>query len=134
MGAACRVRRDAQHPRDGGTRMAAHAGGGRQRAAASEAAACEAVCAGQHARGGSMREVKVEIAKVYVPMARRKTLDAARVEALAEDILENGQKAPILVRPDTDRLVLVEGLHRLEACRALGDDTVLALMVQARKA
>lgn len=81
-----------------------------------------------------MREVKVEIAKVYVPMARRKTLDAARVEALAEDILENGQKAPILVRPDTDRLVLVEGLHRLEACRALGDDTVLALMVQARKA
>jgi ParB-like chromosome segregation protein Spo0J len=81
-----------------------------------------------------MREVKVEIAKVYVPMARRKSLDPARVAALAEDILENGQQAPILVRPDTDRLVLVEGLHRLEACRALGDDTVIALMVQARKA
>lgn len=81
-----------------------------------------------------MREVKVEIAKVYVPMARRKSLDPARVAALAEDILENGQQAPILVRPDTDRLVLVEGLHRLEACRALGDDTVVALMVQARKA
>lgn len=81
-----------------------------------------------------MREVKVEIAKVYVPMARRKTLDPARVAALAEDILENGQKAPILVRPDADRLVLVEGLHRLEACRELGDDTVMALMVQARKA
>ena len=81
-----------------------------------------------------MREVRVEIAKVYVPMARRKSLDAARVAALAEDILENGQQAPILVRPDTDRLVLVEGLHRLEACRALGDDTVVALMVQARKA
>jgi ParB-like chromosome segregation protein Spo0J len=78
--------------------------------------------------------VRVEIAKVYVPMARRKSLDAARVAALAEDILENGQQAPILVRPDTDRLVLVEGLHRLEACRALGDDTVVALMVQARKA
>ncbi|MGZ9033872.1 MAG: hypothetical protein ACXW25_05610 [Rhodospirillales bacterium] len=81
-----------------------------------------------------MREVRVEIAKVYVPMARRKTLDADRVAALAEDILENGQQAPILVRPDTDRLVLVEGLHRLEACRALGDETVIALMVQARKA
>jgi ParB-like chromosome segregation protein Spo0J len=81
-----------------------------------------------------MREVKVEIAKVYVPMARRKSLDPARVAALAEDILENGQQAPILVRPDADRLVLVEGLHRLEACRALGDDTVVALMVQARKA
>ncbi|MDZ3837437.1 MAG: ParB N-terminal domain-containing protein [Rhodospirillales bacterium] len=81
-----------------------------------------------------MREVKVEIAKVYVPMARRKSLDPARVAALAEDILENGQQAPILVRPDAERLVLVEGLHRLEACRALGDDTVIALMVQARKA
>ncbi len=84
-----------------------------------------------------MREVKVEIAKVYVPMARRKSLDPARVAALAEDILENGengQQAPILVRPDADRLVLVEGLHRLEACGALGDDTVVALMVQARKA
>jgi len=81
-----------------------------------------------------MREVKVDIAKVYVPMARRKSLDPARVAALAEDILENGQQAPILVRPDAERLVLVEGLHRLEACRALGDDTVVALLVQARKA
>jgi ParB-like chromosome segregation protein Spo0J len=81
-----------------------------------------------------MREVKVEIAKIYVPMARRKTLEPARVESLAEDILENGQKAPILVRPDGERLVLVDGLHRLEACRALGNDTVVAFMVQARKA
>lgn len=81
-----------------------------------------------------MREVKVEIAKIYVPMARRKTLEAVRVESLAEDILENGQKAPILVRPDGERLVLVDGLHRLEACRALGNDTVVAFMVQARKA
>ena len=81
-----------------------------------------------------MREVKVEIAKVYVPMARRKTLDSARVDALAEDILEHGQENPILVRPDTDRLVLVEGLHRLEACRSLGEASITALMVQARKA
>lgn len=81
-----------------------------------------------------MREVKVEIAKVYVPMARRKTLDPARVETLAEDILERGQENPILVRPDADRLVLVEGLHRLEACRFLGEDTITALMVQSRKA
>jgi ParB-like chromosome segregation protein Spo0J len=81
-----------------------------------------------------MREVKVEIAKIYVPMARRKTLEPGRVESLAENILENGRKAPILVRPDGERLVLVDGLHRLEACRALGNDTVVAFMVQARKA
>jgi hypothetical protein len=29
--------------------------------------------------------------------------------------------------------VLVSGLHRLEACRALGETTVLANIVQARK-
>ncbi len=81
----------------------------------------------------AVREVKVEIAKVYVPMARRRTLDPARVDALAEDILERGLENAILVRPDADRLVLVEGLHRLEACRSLGDETINALMVQARK-
>jgi hypothetical protein len=29
--------------------------------------------------------------------------------------------------------VLIEGLHRLEALRALGEDTVEAYIVQARK-
>lgn len=80
-----------------------------------------------------VREVKVEIAKIYVPMARRKTLEPTRVDCLAEDILENGQAVPILVRVDGERYVLVEGLHRLEACRALGDETITALIVQARK-
>lgn len=81
-----------------------------------------------------MREVRVEIETIYVPMKRRKTLDPARVEALAEDILENGQRDAILVRPDEGRVVLVEGLHRLEACKSLGDSAITALIVQARKA
>ncbi len=81
-----------------------------------------------------MREVKVEIEKIYVPMRKRKTLDPGRVQTLAEDILENGQRNAILIRPDENRMVLVEGLHRLEACKSLGDDTINALIVQARKA
>jgi ParB-like chromosome segregation protein Spo0J len=77
-----------------------------------------------------------EIALVYVPAKRARTLDAARVEALAEDMLEHGQTTPISVRADTkdgaDRYVLVEGLHRLEALKALGETTVTGFLVQAR--
>jgi sulfiredoxin len=52
---------------------------------------------------------------------------------LAESMMEKGQDAPILVRPDGQRFVLVEGLHRLEACKALGETTIPAYFVQARK-
>ncbi len=73
------------------------------------------------------------IQDVYVPVKRRQTLDAKKVEALAESMMEKGVEAPILVRPDGNRFVLVEGLHRLEACKALGETTVPAYLVQARK-
>jgi ParB-like chromosome segregation protein Spo0J len=48
-------------------------------------------------------------------------------------MLQVGQQTPILVRQDGERLVLVEGLHRLEACRALGEETILGYLVDARK-
>jgi len=48
-------------------------------------------------------------------------------------MMEKGQETPILVRPDGQRFVLVEGLHRLEACKALGETTVPAYLVQARR-
>jgi ParB/RepB/Spo0J family partition protein len=83
--------------------------------------------------GEAMEDVTVRIDDIYVPVKRRKLLDPERVEALAESILEQGQQAPILVRKDEGRLVLVEGLHRLEACKALGETTITALYVQARK-
>ncbi len=75
---------------------------------------------------------QVPIDDVYVPAKRRLTLEPEKVEALAEDIMQNGQVQPILVRFDGKRFVLVEGLHRLEACRALGEETVTGLRVQAR--
>lgn len=76
---------------------------------------------------------KVPINEIYVPVNRRKTLDPVKVEALAEDILENGQKVPIQVRQGKGRFVLVEGLHRLEACMSLGDDKIQSYLVQAQK-
>ena len=45
--------------------------------------------------------------------------------------MEIGQQEPISIRRDGDRLVLVEGLHRLEACKALGETTILGVVVTA---
>lgn len=80
-----------------------------------------------------LRDRKIPIDEIYVPVKRRATLDPGNVERLAAAILEEGQKTPILVRQDGDRYVLIEGLHRLEACRALGETTVVGLLVQARQ-
>lgn len=80
-----------------------------------------------------MKRENFAIADIYVPQARRTTLDAAKVEALAASILESGLQNPILVRPDGARFVLVEGLHRLEACKALGETTIAGYLVQARR-
>ena len=76
---------------------------------------------------------KILISEIYVPVKRRKTLDSVKVGALAEDILENGHKVPIPVRQGKGRFVLVEGLHRLEACKSLGEEKIQAYLVQARK-
>lgn len=62
-----------------------------------------------------MKRQTLAIADVYVPVRRRQTLNPHKVAALAESIMEKGQQAPIFVRPDGKRFVLVEGLHRLEA-------------------
>ena len=73
------------------------------------------------------------IADIYVPVKRRATLDPKRVEEIAWRMLDNGREAPILVRTDGSRFVLVEGLHRLEAAKALGEQTIVGFRVDARK-
>ena len=80
-----------------------------------------------------MRTQVFSIASIYVPVKRRATLNAAKVQTIAESIMETGQKSPILVRKDGERFVLIEGLHRLEACRSLGEETILGYLVEARR-
>lgn len=80
-----------------------------------------------------METQTLAIADIYVPAKRRKTLKPDVVDAIAASMLEEGQRTPILVRQDGDRLVLVEGLHRLEACKALGEDSIEGVLVQARR-
>jgi ParB-like chromosome segregation protein Spo0J len=78
------------------------------------------------------REVFV-VADIYVPVKRRSTLEQKRVDEIAASMLNDGQLTPILVRPDGSRFVLVEGLHRLEAAKALGEKTIVGFRVDARK-
>ena len=79
-----------------------------------------------------MENKTFKIDEIYVPVNRRKTLNMKVVNEIAESMLEKGQLTPILVRRDRERFVLVEGLHRLEACKALGEGTVVGLVVHAR--
>ena len=80
-----------------------------------------------------MKRETFAIADIYVPVKRRATLEQKRVDEIAASMLDNGQQTPILVRPDGARFVLVEGLHRLEAAKALGEKTIVAFPVDARK-
>ncbi len=80
-----------------------------------------------------MKRENSPVDNIYVPVKRRATLDPARVEALAESMLKDGQQTPIKVRADGERFVLIEGLHRLEAAKALGEQTIVGYRVDARK-
>ncbi len=76
-----------------------------------------------------MDDVSIRIEEIYVPNRRRAEIDPARVDALAESILEQGLDVPISVRAGKGRYVRVAGLHRLEAMRALGEDSITAIVV-----
>ena len=80
-----------------------------------------------------MDTLRLKIEDIYVPVKRRGELDPQKVETLAESILENGQEVPISVRDDGKRLVLVTGLHRLEACKSLGEESIDGVIVGARR-
>jgi sulfiredoxin len=80
-----------------------------------------------------MKSETFAIANIYVPAKRRATLDPRKAQEIAESILQVGLQTPILVRKDGDRFVLIEGLHRLEACKQLGEETILGYLVQARR-
>jgi hypothetical protein len=74
------------------------------------------------------------IDKIHIPEKKRKGLKPEVVQDLAERILDVGQQDAILVRREKDHFVLVDGLHRLEACKALGERAILGLLISAETA
>jgi sulfiredoxin len=79
-----------------------------------------------------MKRETLPIENIYVPAKRRVALVPSRVQEIAESILQVGQQTPILVRQDGESFVLIEGLHRVEACKQLGEKTIFGYLVQAR--
>ena len=75
--------------------------------------------------------IVVKIEEIYAPTGLRKHLDPQKVEAVAEDILAGAEEKPILARRGKGRYVLIKGLHRLEARKALGEETIQAYIVRA---
>ncbi len=80
-----------------------------------------------------LKPVPINLDKIYVPVKYKDAVDRQKVEELTQSILEKGLLTPIHVRADKDRYVLVTGLHRLEAVRALGETQISALIVRARQ-
>ena len=79
-----------------------------------------------------LKPIVVNIAEIYIPTERRKDLVPEKVDIVAEKIMEEDEQQPIHVRQGKDRYVLVKGIHRLEARKALGDETIQAFIVGAR--
>jgi len=80
-----------------------------------------------------LKAVDIKIDEIYLPADRRKELDPAKVDQTAENIMAGNEGQPIQVRQGKDRYVLVKGINRLEARRALGDITIRAFIVGARQ-
>jgi len=77
----------------------------------------------------SSAEVR-EIRLVYIVVPRRRARRLRDVTPLVESIAQSGLIEPIIVRRLQDgRLVLVAGLHRLEAHRKLHRETILARII-----
>ena len=73
------------------------------------------------------------IAEIYIPTDRRKELDQERVDQRIQDLMDGHEERPIQVREGKGRYVLIKGVHRLEARKAVGDETIQAYIVSARR-
>ena len=81
-----------------------------------------------------LKPIVLNIEDIYVPADRRKEVDAQRVDQVAETIIGEAEEQPIHVREDMKRgYILVKGIHRLEARKALGEQTIRAFVVSARR-
>lgn len=80
-----------------------------------------------------LKTVAVKIEDIYVPTARRKELEQDKLDATIEALLEGEDLKPIRVREGKGRFVLIAGIHRLEAGKAVGETEIGAYIVQAPK-
>ncbi len=80
-----------------------------------------------------LKPISIKIDEIYIPSKWRKMIDSEKVVTLAENILEEGHKVPIQLRQGEGRYVLVSGFHRLEALKALGEESISSIIVGSKK-
>jgi len=80
-----------------------------------------------------LKVIKIKIDEIYVPAARQKELDPEKVDQAAEALMNEVEERPIQVRTGKGRYVLVKGVNRLEAHKALGDKTIGVYIVAAQQ-
>lgn len=80
-----------------------------------------------------LKAVQVKIADIYVPTDRRKELVQTEVDAIVEAMVRGDEQKPIRVREGKGRFVLVAGVNQLEASKQVGEASIAAYIVQARK-
>lgn len=78
-----------------------------------------------------MKAINIALDEIYIPIKLVHSADAGRVETVADEFIETGRMIPVRVRHDGKRYVLVNGVHRVEACKALGEKEISAYLVQA---
>lgn len=76
--------------------------------------------------------LEIPLADIDIPDDRARDLDATWAEALGAIIAAQGLTNPVTVRQVDGRYRLVTGLHRLEAIRQLGWETITARVSTAR--
>ena len=74
----------------------------------------------------------MRIEHIYIPTGRRKEMNQEKVDVVAEKIIGEIPHPPIHVRKGKGRYVLVSGIHRLEARKALGEEIIEVIIVGAR--
>ncbi|MDA1239091.1 MAG: ParB N-terminal domain-containing protein [Proteobacteria bacterium] len=77
--------------------------------------------------------ITLKISNIYIPSERRTEINLKEVEELAEQMIDETVLKPIKVRKGKDRYVLISGINKLEAHKALGEDTIEAIVVKARQ-
>lgn len=79
-----------------------------------------------------LKPISVKIDQIYVPKDRLKELNSERINIIAEEIIAEIEYQPIHLRKGKGRYVLVSGVHRLEAHKALGEKNIQAIIVGVR--
>lgn len=80
-----------------------------------------------------LKVVPLKVADIYMPTARKKELEAEKIDAITQQMLAGDEIKPIKVRKGKGRYVLQKGANRLEAARQVGEEEIGAYIVQAPK-